>query len=1010
MHQALGGARLTLRLLFTVTLIAMPMAVQALGLGRLTVNSGLDEPFNGQIDLISPTAQELKTLKAALASRADFDIAGVERNVILFDITYTVRQHPNGQYYLQLATHNPVREPFLHFLIQVDWSGGHLIREYSALLDPPQWVVGAAAEINVPATSAPEVASVVEAVPVIEAAPVADAAPIEELPPIGTAAEPTAEAVAAEKPQLAVSEPVATAEAPPVATSAEAPAVASQVESAPVQVETSATVEPILPSAAVAASEPEPAVVSELAPSPVAEIPAAASAAEHEFGPVKSGETLYQVAQKVNIDKSLTHQQVMLALLRANPSAFFGGNVNNLKAGKILTVPERETIAAVPKAEAAKEFRAQYDAWQEYKLKLAGAGRAVAVAETETPMVVAKSEAKKDEAKKSEKTAKAAKAGKDKSAASGKAVPVDLLKIVRANLEQDIPEESTKTPGVETKKDAGKEQRALTERVATLEEAIESKQMQNKEMRERVGKLQEQVKNTERLVDLENKDLALAQKQAAEKQAAEAKAAAEKAAQEKLALEKAAQEKLALEKAAQEQAAKDKAAADAAKAAQAAKPVEAPKPAGEAAPAKKPAVAAKPAPAPAVPEEGLLDGILASVMDNPLLLALLGALGVLGAGVGGMYAYRRRRASQEFSESILSSSSLSSEASITDGSGQAAASDTSFLSDFSQGGMGNIHTDEVDPIAEAEVYLAYGRDEQAEEILKDAIVKDPARQELKGKLLEIYFQRNDVAGFETLAEELYAALEGKGGKVWDKAEEMGQKLSPANPMFRGGKPAARASAGPTTMLVDEPSLPPFTRSEDALETMLSTQGLETSPAPAPSGLDFNMNFDAPPSRTREAPAEPSFDMAFDMDTGTAPSAPPAADSASSFDMDFNLGAPEAADTSSNLIDFNTSGTQELTSGLDFSTSDSSPAAGGDVEFSLGGMGDSVAELDSAPADAAADGGLPGWDETATKLDLAKAYIDMGDAEGARSILDEVMAEGNDNQKQQARSLAAQIAA
>jgi pilus assembly protein FimV len=974
MHQAHGGARLTLRLLFTVALIAMPMAVQALGLGRLTVNSGLDEPFNGQIDLISPTAQELKTLKAALASRADFDIAGVERNVILFDITYTVRQHPNGQHYLQLATHNPVREPFLHFLIQVDWSGGHLIREYSALLDPPQWVAGAAAEINVPTTSAPEVASVVEAAPVVVSEPVATA----EAPPVATPAE-----------------------APAVATSAEAPVAASQLESAPVPAETSATVEPILPSAAVAASEPEPAVVSELAPAPVAEIPAAASAAAREFGPVKPGETLYQVAQKVNVDKSLTHQQVMLALLRANPSAFFGSNVNNLKAGKILAVPERETIAAVPKTEAAREFRAQYDAWQEYKLKLAGAGRAVAVAETETPKVAAKSEAKK-----SEKTAKAAKAGKDKSAASGKAVPVDLLKIVRANLEQDIPEESTKTPGVETKKDAGKEQRVLTERVATLEEAIESKQMQNKEMRERVGKLQEQVKNTERLVDLENKDLALAQKQAAEKQAVEAKAAAEKAAQEKLAQEKAAQEL----KAAQEQAAKDKAAADAAKAAQAAKPVEAPKLAGEAVPAKKPAVAAKPAPAPAVPEESFLDGILTGVMDNPLLLALLGALGVLAVGVGGMYAYRRRRASQEFSESILSSSSLSSEASITDGSGQAAASDTSFLSDFSQGGMGNIHTDEVDPIAEAEVYLAYGRDEQAEEILKDAIVKDPARQELKGKLLEIYFQRNDVAGFETLAEELYAALEGKGGKVWDKAEEMGQKLSPANPMFRGGKPAARASAGPTTMLVDEPSAAPFTRSENTLETILSTQGLEGSPAPAPSGLDFNMDFDAPSFKTGEAPAEPSFDMSFDMDTGTAPSAPPAANSASSFDMDFNLGAPETADTSSNLIDFNTSGTQEPTSGLDFSTSGSSPAAGGDVEFSLGGMGDSVAELDSAAADAAAEGGLPGWDETATKLDLAKAYIDMGDAEGARSILDEVMTEGNDNQKQQARSLAAQIAA
>jgi pilus assembly protein FimV len=1002
MHQAHGGARLTLRLLFTVAMIATPIAAQAMGLGRLTVNSGLDEPFNGQIDLISPTAQEIKTLKAALASRADFDIAGVERNVFLFDITYTVKQHPNGQYYLMLATHKPVREPFLHFLIQVDWSGGHLIREYSALLDPPQWVSGAAAEINVPATS------VRDAAPVVEAAPVADAAPIEELPPIGTAAEPKAEAVAAEKTELAVSEPAATAEVPTVAP-AEVP-LTTQVESAPVPAETTATVEPILPSAAVTASEPTPAVVSELASAPVAEIPATAtaSAAAHEFGPVKSGETLYQVAQKVNVDKSLTPQQVMLALLRANPSAFYGNNVNNLKTGKILTVPDHETIAAIPKSQAAKEYSAQYDAWQEYKLKLAGASRAVAVAETETPKTVAPPESKKVDAKKSEKAAKTGKTGKDKPVASGKAEPVDLLKIVRANLEQEVAEETTKTPGVETKKDAGKEQRALTERVATLEEAIESKQMQNKEMRERVGKLQEQVKNTERLVDLENKDLALAQKQAAEKQAAEAKAAAEKAAQEKIAQEKAAQE----------QAAKDKAAADAAKAAaQTAKPVEAPKPAGEAAPVKKPVVAAKPAPTP--PEDSFLDGILASVMDNPLLLALLGALGVLGVGVGGMYAYRRRRASQEFSESILSSSSLSSEASITAGSSQAAASDTSFLSDFSQGGMGNIHTDEVDPIAEAEVYLAYGRDEQAEEILKDAIVKDPARHELKGKLLEIYFQRNDIAGFETLAEELYAALEGMGGKVWDKAEEMGQKLSPNNPMFRGGKPAARAAAGPTTMLVDEASVPPFTRSEDALESIHSTQGLETSPAAAPSGLDFNMDFDASPSKSSEVPAEPSFDMSFDMDAGTAPSAPPAAESTSSFDMDFNIGAPKTADTSSNLIDFNTSGTQEftsgldfstsegtqeLTSGLDFSTSEGSPAAGGDVEFSLGGMGDSVAELDSA----ATEGGLPGWDETATKLDLAKAYIDMGDAEGARSILDEVMAEGNDNQKQQARSLAAQI--
>jgi pilus assembly protein FimV len=997
MHQAHGGARLTLRLLLAAVLIATPIAVQALGLGRLTVNSGLDEPFNGQIDIISPTAQEIKSFKAALASRADFDIAGVERNAILFDITYTVRQYPNGQYYLKLATHNPVREPFLHFLIQVDWNGGHLIREYSALLDPPQWISGAPAEITVPATSASEAVPVAEVAPVIEIEPLVKAAPTEELPPLGTE-EQKPESAAEQKTSLAVSEPLAPAEAP-----ASAPAevavtpqqeVAPVPEAVPAVTESAATIEPILPSAAATVSEPEPAVVSELAPAPFTEVPATTGAdAAREYGPIIQGDTLSQVVKKLNVDKSLTHQQVMLALLRANPSAFFGNNVNNLKTGKILTVPEYETIAAIPKSQAATEYRAQYDAWQEYKLKLAGASRAVAVAEAEAPTTTATPEPKKAEAKKSEK---AAKTGKDKKSVSGKAEPVDLLKIVRANLEQEVAEESTKTPGVETKKDAAKEQRVLTERVATLEEAIESKQMQNKEMRDRVGKLQEQVKNTERLVGLENKDLALAQKQAAEKQAAEKQAAEAKAAAETMA---------------QEKATKDKAAAEAAKAAQiaAAKPAEAAKPTGEAAPVKKPAVTAKPAPKPTVPEEGFLDGIIASVSDNPLILTLLAALGVLAIGVGGMYAYRRQRASREFSESILSSSSLSSDASITDTSSQVAASDTSFLSDFSQGGMGNVHTDEVDPIAEAEVYLAYGRDEQAEEILKDAIVKDPARQELKGKLLEIYFQRNDAAAFETLAEELYAALEGKGGKVWDKAEEMGRKLSPTNPMFRGGKPEAHASAEPTAMLANEPSTAVSNDSE--IESMLSLQEPEPEPpaAPTASGLDFNMDFVSQQTAASEVPAESSFDMSLDMD---AEATPPVGKSTSSFDMDFNIGTPGKDESSSTMIDFNTSGTQDLSDGLDFSTSSSSPSAGADAEeFSLGGMTDSVAEMETAPsAETETEGGMPGWDETATKLDLAKAYIDMGDSEGARSILDEVIAEGNESQKQQAQALVAQIAA
>jgi len=152
---------------------------------------------------------------------------------------------------------------------------------------------------------------------------------------------------------------------------------------------------------------------------------------------------------------------------------------------------------------------------------------------------------------------------------------------------------------------------------------------------------------------------------------------------------------------------------------------------------------------------------------------------------------------------------------------------------------------------------------------------------------------------------------------------------------------------------------------------------------------------------------------------------PAMDTASSgMDMDFSLSEPSAsADAGSNVIDFAMPSAAEPESashGLDFSafeqTSTNTVAdtsEGNAIEFNTASLGDTAMEFESEAAEspgAGAEAGLPGWDETATKLDLAKAYIDMGDAEGARSILDEVMSEGSESQKKQARDLASQIAA
>src|SRR5262249_26402084 len=126
------------------------------------------------------------------------------------------------------------------------------------------------------------------------------------------------------------------------------------------------------------------------------------------------------------------------------------------------------------------------------------------------------------------------------------------------------------------------------------------------------------------------------------------------------------------------------------------------------------------------------------------------------------------------------------------GGGVVNTGENSLATDFSREGLGSIDTDEVDPIAEAEVYLAYGRDAQAEEILKDALKKDKQRQEIYLKLLEIHAQHNKPWAFETVAAQLYWVSQGKG-EVWQKAVNLGRQLDPNNPMFGEGAAAAAAA-------------------------------------------------------------------------------------------------------------------------------------------------------------------------------------------------------------------------
>jgi pilus assembly protein FimV len=314
--------------------------------------------------------------------------------------------------------------------------------------------------------------------------------------------------------------------------------------------------------------------------------------------------------------------------------------------------------------------------------------------------------------------------------------------------------------------------------------------------------------------------------------------------------------------------------------------------------------------------------------------------------------------------------------------------DTSFLTDFSQAGLGAIDTHDVDPIAEADVYMAYGRDAQAEEILKEAIGKTPDRHEIRVKLLEIYAARRNAPAFEATAGELYAALGSATSPLWEKACEMGHSIDPTNPLYGGVQSAAAPvatvdatetvaggavrfddeaeAAEPLTAFLDfdvtpEPELKPEPEAE-------SKPVHEAGPADAPMEFDVNafLAFDTPQPEEVKAPEasqqeKNALDFDFDLSSLDVPETPPGADD----DVPvLDLSQEEAANPG-NPFDF------------------------GSLDLNLD-------EADTGTSDE--------LDEVGTKLDLARAYVEMGDAEGASEILNEVLAEGSEKQKADAQAL------
>lgn len=959
----------------------------ALGLGEVTLKSALNQPFEAEIELVEVRDLASNEVIPNLASPEEFNKAGIDRQYFLTDLKFTPILKPNGKSVIRVTSSKPVREPYLNFLVEVLWPSGRALREYTVLLDPPLYSPQAAA------AAAPK-------------APVAAPAP----KPVAPTARPAA--------------PVAAAPAP-------------------------------APTPAPAAPAARPA-----APAPA---PAPAGKAGDETYKTTSRDTLWEVAQRTRSSGSV--QQAMLAIQDLNPDAFVDGNINRLKSGQVLRLPDDQQIKARSQSEAIAQVASQTSAWREGR-SLAGNG-----------------------ARQLDAT-KRASAGE----APAKTEEKDSLKLLSG-------EAGKATKGGE--KGASGDSKALNDKLAVTKESLDSTRRENDELKSRMGDLQSQLDKLNRLIQLKDSQMAKLQADIAAKDkksttdaAAAASAAATVPAPAAEPAKPAAAAPAAPSTPTPAPAPTPAPGAEEAKPAapdynyseESAKPAEtpaeaakvpaeaAPAPAPEPAPAPVPKVetpAVVPAPVEPVAEEtSLVDDLLA----NPMLLGVAGGGALLLLLVGLMVLSRRNAQKEADLHSVLAAqdeqSPFDNDLDVPDTSFDGLDSELDEPAAPTKEERVTAQTGDV--LGEADIYIAYGRFTQAAELLQDAINNEPQRADLRLKLMEVQAELGDQEGFARQEREL-SEIGGANSEVEQLKSRYPGMAAAAVAGFAGVAAASALDNDADNFSLDDLTLDePQAAAAPVDEMDLSLDDLEAeldrdltsndslndfgdlalddelgTSSPAASGLsdlDFDLSLDDAASTTTSSAAlsDDLADFSLDLDEPKAAATSISEEDDFLLSLDDELSSTTSSDDFADLslepdaaleLDAGLDSERELPADFDLSLSDDAPAEpASDASFAAK-LDEVTAELDqlsesldvpeeddfdaliapaSSPAAASLDADddfdfLSGTDETATKLDLARAYIDMGDTEGARDILDEVISEGSDAQQQEARELISRIA-
>ena len=971
----------------------LPGSGFTLGLGEIEVNSALNQKLNADIELLSVTDEDTENIIVKLASRKEFARAGIDRPYLLSDLRFKPVV-VDGVPHIRVSSGRPIREPYLNFLVEVDWPNGHLLREYTVLLDPPVFMMQ-------PASTA--------------------SAPVEQNAEFRPAADSGSSNVPVVTPGFSAR-----------------PAAAEQ---APVQ----------------AAPQAAPTYI----PAPSMQQQAVSNQRAGQYR-IQSGDTAWSLAEAMRPDQSISVEQMMIAMLRANPESFIDENVNGLKRGYILRIPDYNQITAVSRAEARELVREQAALWRQFTRaqragepvsampgeSAAAGGGAAAQAEDDARLAIVSAGAGSSALGSKDPTQMTAEELRAELALAREAVETEkvekeaLLQRI-SELEQSV----NKMKGMLSIEDnALSEVQALSQPAegmpmedAMPEAGAEAAQatvdeQAEQELQEVLGELSE----------------ASVTGEAGEETALEGEETAEAGAEEGTEEAVFVDEVAPTEEAGQEEAAVEETLAEA-----------------------EPVVPEPPAQAPIVSRPP--QDLLSRVMNDPLLLAGGGGALLLLLVLVGLIVKKRRQAAEEAEVAAPVTDTSDDLASIADDIGteaeqaveeatgagtetEVAAEDTegddytataTMAVDTEETGAAQADEEAAEPrddvIAEADVYLAYGIYQQAEELLTQAIADNPEREDYRLKLAETYYASKNKDDFIKVAEEMYKRAAGEDTPEWKKVMVMGQDMCADHLMFQGsmvggvdvdalapkapemdidlgGGDEQQAESSDLDLSLDEPlelseTEAPEAEAEegekpageivDELEFDISDTGAVVEEGAADdefaldieaAELDINIQDEESSLELDEA------DIGLDLDEGTTESGDEVHE-VGDVDLDFGLDEQAQAETES-------AEEEEEEISLDLTAEaeamdlvlEEEPESAQAEEMPVETPAEETAEAAELEEDDFDLSSLDDVDEISTKLDLARAYLDMGDHEGARGILEEVQADGSEEQKQEAAEL------